>query len=69
MWFAALTGASNTYRDVQAGCGTIAPRVGGVCIENFGAEQQFAANLRDSIQQQTSRLLEHAGMMQDVEIQ
>jgi serine/threonine-protein kinase HipA len=45
------------------------PRVWAACILKTPAEQQFAANLRDSIQQQTSRLLEHAGMMQDVEIQ
>lgn len=45
------------------------PRVWAACVLKTPAEQQFAANLRDSIQQQTSRLLEHAGMMQDVEIQ
>lgn len=42
------------------------PRVWAACVLKTPAEQQFAANLRDSIQQQTSRLLEHAGMMQDV---
>lgn len=39
------------------------PRVWAACVLKTSAEQQFAANLRDSIQQQTSRLLEHAGMM------
>lgn len=45
------------------------PRVWAACVLKNLPEQQFAASLRDSIQQQTSRLLEHAGMMQDVEIQ
>ena len=42
------------------------PHVWAACVLKTSAEQQFAANLRDSIQQQTSRLLERAGMMQDV---
>ena len=49
-------------------CGLGLPRVWAACVLKTPAEQQFAANLRDSIQQQTSRLLEQAGMMQDVEI-
>lgn len=44
------------------------PRVWAACVLQTAAEQEFAANLRDSIQQQTSRLLEHARIMQAVEI-
>jgi serine/threonine-protein kinase HipA len=44
------------------------PRVWAACALKAAAEQQFAANLRDSIRQQTSHLLEQSGMMQDVEL-
>ena len=45
------------------------PRVWAACALQTLAERQFVASLQCSIQQQTSRLLEHAGLMQDVESQ
>jgi serine/threonine-protein kinase HipA len=42
------------------------PRVWAACALKTLAEQQFAENLRGSIQQQVDRLVEQAGMMQDV---
>ena len=42
------------------------PRVWAACVLKTSAEQQVAESLRHSVQQQTSRLLEQAAMMQDV---